>query len=115
MKSGLHQSRLGFDPNKMDDADNLTILQKEWAKFENEIDQYKTQLITEELKGQWHIQHWTARESFRFGLMTMFKAYPELETKKGAKILTEETIDKLTQEQFRGCKNFAAFMAEGLG
>ena len=108
VKFGLHQSKLGFDPEQMGDDDVHTILQLGVDQAREEIEKCERALVTEQAHGNWYAQNWTAKQSFRFGLLTGFDECMKTSAdKNGTKILTDDVIDKLTQVQFRGAKIYS--------
>lgn len=107
VKAGLHQSKLGFDPNRMDDLDAAETLYQEFKKAYAELDKYKDGLIVKRDLINWYDQYWTAKQSYEWGVMAGFKECEATKPdKKNKKLLTAEAIDKLVQVQFRQCKPF---------
>lgn len=89
----------------MSDDGLAEILFQGFTQYDAEIEKHAQGLMKQQAQGLWYAQNWTAKQSYRFGLLAGFETgVKSTVNKKGIHILTEETIDKLTQLQFRDCK-----------
>jgi hypothetical protein len=108
VRFGDRQSRLGLVIDKMTDERLAEILNEGFMEHQNEIETFSKSIQRIAQYHDWYTQHWTAKQSYRFGLLDGFnqceKTKPD---KKGLKLLTEDVIDRLTQNQFKSCKTYA--------
>ena len=99
MRFGHEQTKLGLEIGEQSDERLASILNAGFVKYQSEIELHAKVLNAEKERRSWYNENWTARNSYRFGLIDGHACKD--------KILTEEKMKELTNKLFDQCRGFS--------
>lgn len=107
VRLGLDLAPLGFEPRDMLPDDIEEAMRIGFEPHKEKVQKLAKELIEKEERYNWWICNGTAQNIYRYGLIDGFAQFLKTPADKdGARILTEDVIDSLTQKVFAHKKTY---------